>query len=102
MPLTFDSQRQKEGTSEKNHPKLHLYNVEQETPSGITAPKTGTINATFLGGCTMKHHTLTTEQVTAYTQFLRWEERAAATVEKYSHGTRNKFLPYFTYPFISL
>lgn len=32
----------------------------------------------------MKHHTLTSKQITAYTEFLRREERAAATVEKYS------------------
>ena len=32
----------------------------------------------------MNHHILTTEQTAAYTKFLRGEERAAATVEKYS------------------
>ena len=32
----------------------------------------------------MKHHTLTTKQLVAYTGFLRREERSAATVEKYS------------------
>ena len=31
----------------------------------------------------MKHHTLTKKQIAAYTKFLRREERAAATVEKY-------------------
>ena len=32
----------------------------------------------------MNHHTLTEKQITAYAQFLRQEERADATVEKYS------------------
>ena len=34
----------------------------------------------------MKYHTLTAEQITAYTQFLYREERADATVEKYSRN----------------
>lgn len=32
----------------------------------------------------MSHHTLKAKQIAGYTQFLRREERAAATVEKYS------------------
>ena len=47
----------------------------------MVALKTGgTISVTFLGGHPMNHHTLTTKQIAAYTQFLREEERAAATV----------------------
>ena len=36
----------------------------------------------------MNRHTLTVKQIAVYTQFLRAEERAAATVEKYSRDTR--------------
>lgn len=32
----------------------------------------------------MNHHILTSKQIAAYIQFLRQEERAAATIEKYS------------------
>ena len=32
----------------------------------------------------MNYHILTAEQITAYVQFLRTEERSSATVEKYS------------------